>query len=68
LLALGWISVVLTFFSSFLFGVIAIGLGYVLRKDYDARSQGLALIIFAVISIIIGLLAGPLLVSYISNH
>jgi Na+-driven multidrug efflux pump len=68
LLAIGWISVILTFLSSFLFGVIAMGLGYVLRKDYDARSQGLALIIFAIISVAINILGGPLLIYYLSNH
>jgi hypothetical protein len=66
---LGWGFVVWAFISgSILFGVFAVGVGYILRKDYDARSQGLALIIMGIASGLFGSVVGNLTVWYMSNY
>ncbi|WP_064092185.1 hypothetical protein [Rossellomorea aquimaris] len=67
MLILGWISVILAFFDSIFFGAFAVGIGFILRKDYNVRSHGLALIIMGVISGLFGIIAGNLLVWLISR-
>lgn len=55
LLLIGWVNVVfaLLLFQAFC-GLMAICMGVVLRKDYDAARHGLLLIIFGIVCTIAG--------------
>lgn len=57
LLILGWVNVVaaLLLFQAFS-GLMAICMGIVLKKDYQAPTHGLVLIVIGILSTVIGLL------------
>ncbi|MFJ7733648.1 hypothetical protein ACIQXF_17420 [Lysinibacillus sp. NPDC097231] len=55
LITIGWISALFAFvFFQLFYGIVAICMGIVLRKDYYAKKHGLVLIIVGIIGGIIG--------------
>lgn len=67
LVTLGWLSVVLLTCNLMapLLMFIPICIGIVLRRDYEADSQGLALIVSGIVSGILGWMIGMYLVSFL---
>lgn len=67
LATVGWISVVLLtcHLMAPLLMFIPICIGVVLRRDYEAESQGLALIVSGVVGGIIGWILGMLLMNFL---
>ncbi|MGD6801851.1 hypothetical protein ACQCVK_14375 [Rossellomorea vietnamensis] len=63
LLLIGWSSVIYAFIFSSIFTVfVGAGIGWVIKKDYQERKQGLYLIIFSILAAILPPVLGLLLI------
>ncbi|TYS16672.1 hypothetical protein FZC78_11830 [Rossellomorea vietnamensis] len=63
LLLIGWSSVIYAFlFSSIFTGLVGAGIGWVIKKDYQERKQGLYLIIFSILAAMLPQVLGLLII------
>jgi cytochrome bd-type quinol oxidase subunit 1 len=69
LLIVGWLSVVVAFFSgSIILGLVAASIGAVLRMDYEEKRQGRHLLVMGIISGLSGPVLGWVVVRYLDTH
>ena len=69
IMLVAWFAVIFAFLKgSIILGIIALSLGFVLKKDYDERKLGLTLIIMGIVSGLSGPILGSYIIWYMSNH
>ncbi len=69
ILLVAWFSVIFAFLKgSIIFGVIALSLGFVLKKGYEERKHGITLIVMGIVSGLSGPVIGSILIWSIAQH